>query len=89
MFVSLKMEEQLGKMFVSRCPRVLGDPVSKELHYSFEIGGRPGPMYRGTITSEVEAFCGKKSILNPSFIYNDKSSRITLSENVKVVSLKK
>lgn len=83
------MEEQLGIMFVSRCPRVLGDPVSKELHYSFETGSRPGPMYRGTITSEVEAFCGKKSILNPSYIYYDKSRRITLGENVKVVGLEK
>lgn len=81
------MEEKLGKMFESRCPKALGDPVSKELHYSFETGSRPGPMHGGTITSEVEAFCGKKSILNPSYIYYDKSNRITLGENVKVVSL--
>lgn len=81
------MEEKLGKMFESRCPKALGDPVSKELHYSFETGSRPGPMYKGTITSEVEAFCGKKSILNPSYIYYDKSNRITLGQDVKVVGL--
>lgn len=68
---------------------MLGDLVSKEFYYSFEIGGRFGLMYRGIIISEVEVFCGKKSILNFSFIYNDKSTRIIFSENVKVVSLKK
>ena len=80
------MQAELGKMFEVRCPRALGEPASKTLHYSFESGGLPSPMHKGTITSGMEAFCGKKSVMNPTFLYYDKNSRISLGQNVKTVS---
>ena len=80
------MQAELGKMFEARCPQALGEPASKTLHYSFESGGLPSPMHKGTITSGVEAFCGKKSVMNPTFLYYDKNSRISLGQNVKTVS---
>ncbi|XP_062574409.1 fibrocystin-L-like [Saccostrea cucullata] len=80
-----QMEEGLGQIFMSRCPNALGNPTSKALHYGFELDVRPNGMSVGTVVSDVEAFCGKKCVRSPNFLYNDKNNPISLGQSVKVV----
>lgn len=80
------MEGNLGKIFESRCPRALGNPVSKKLHFGFESDVRPNGMSVGKVVSDVEAFCGKKCVRNPNYLYYDRNNPISLGQSVKVVS---
>ncbi|XP_061168814.1 fibrocystin-L-like [Saccostrea echinata] len=80
-----QMDNGLGQIFASRCPNALGNPTSKAIHHGFESDVLPSGMSVGTIVSDVEAFCGKKCVKNPNFLYYDKNNPISLGQSVKVV----
>ncbi|XP_061164553.1 fibrocystin-L-like [Saccostrea echinata] len=54
---------EIDQMFTTRCPKYLGETGT--VHISFETNTPQG----GQIIDDKEAFCGRRSVKNPSYLY--------------------
>ncbi|XP_062600839.1 fibrocystin-L-like [Saccostrea cucullata] len=57
----------VDQMFTTRCPKYLG--VTGVVHISFETNSNTAQG--GQIVDDKEAFCGRKSVKNPSYLYSN------------------
>ncbi|XP_062571096.1 fibrocystin-L-like, partial [Saccostrea cucullata] len=57
----------VDQMFTTRCPKYLG--ATGVVHISFETNSNTAQG--GQIVDDKEAFCGRKSVKNPSYLYSN------------------
>ncbi|KAJ8320864.1 hypothetical protein KUTeg_002451 [Tegillarca granosa] len=77
------VETALMGMFGTRCPKTLTKPTSS-VHYNFEDRCLVCRGLSGTRVTNVEAFCGKGTILNPVYLYKNNNG-LHLTQNLKTI----
>jgi hypothetical protein len=88
LYLSFQVKTALESLFGTRCPNFLTSPAAKNKFYNYESSLPSGVS--GTKTNEVEPFCGRYVVKNPSYLYketNSDSNGIKLSSSVSTVIL--
>lgn len=80
-----QVKTALMSLFGTRCPKQITNPTASKEHYNFEGSCSVCDDLRGSRVTDVEAFCGKGSILNPTYLYKNDNNGLALNQKMKTV----